>query len=373
MKTILVYRDTLLPISETFIKAQAESMTRYAARYCGLWPAHPSLPLEREAALLNRDSGWMSSFRQKVYFLSHVATDFKARIKTWPVSLIHAHFGPDGVRAIPLAKSLRVPLIVTLHGYDITKLAWVSSEYRRLWMAADRILCVSQFVRQRALERGCPAEKLVVHYIGVDERRFAGNAKDSVLRPRNVLFVGRLVEKKGCSYLIDAMRQVQATVPTATVTIIGEGPLRASLERRARAANISCEFLGAQDSSAISKYMQDAAVFCVPSVTAKDGDSEGFGIVFIEAQAAGLPVVSFRHGGIAEAVHDGVTGMLAPERDSITLASYITSYLSDEQLRARTGSAGREFVRRHFVLAKQTATLERIYDDVLGEAIEARR
>ena len=369
MKKVLVYRETLLPVSETFIKAQAESMRRYSARYCGLWPALPSLPLEREFALLNRKTGWWSSLRQKVYVLSHFAPKFMAQIKSWDISLVHAHFGPDGIRAIPLAKSLNVPLIVTLHGYDISRKPSITHGYRRLWKAASRIVCVSEFIRQRALENGFPEEKLIVHYIGVDEERFERKAQACVTGRKNVLFVGRLVEKKGTAYLINAMRRVQTTVPNATLTVVGDGPLRARLESQARAANISCEFLGAQDISVIRRCMHNAAVFCVPSVTAVDGDSEGFGIVFIEAQAAGLPVVSFRHGGIAEAVNDGVTGMLAPEKDDHKLAEYIVGFLADETLRTMTGSAGKEFVARRFSLARQTAMLEEIYDEVLRDAV----
>jgi colanic acid/amylovoran biosynthesis glycosyltransferase len=369
MKTILVYRDTILPISETFIKAQAESMARYLVRYCGMDSARPSLALSSDVALLNPDPSWKSSLRLSLYNRLDFAPGFKALIKSWGVSLIHAHFAPDGLRALPLARFLKVPLIVTLHGYDITKRDEPSKNYRALWKEADLFLCVSDFIRRSAIEKGFPRDKLLVHYIGVDESKFSAIPENSVKSPNKVLFVGRLVEKKGCQYLISAMREVQDVIPDAKLTIIGDGPLRASLQVQAKTLGVICDFLGAQDSTVISRHMHEAAVFCVPSVTAGDGDSEGFGIVFIEAQAAGVPVVSFRHGGIPEAVKDGVTGLLAPERDVSGLAKNIIRYLTDEELRHAAGKAGMDFVHEHYRLAEQTAKLESIYDQVLSDRV----
>jgi colanic acid/amylovoran biosynthesis glycosyltransferase len=365
MTTVLIYRDTCLPISETFIKAQAESLTRYSARFGGIYPANPSLPLGDNVALLVREAGWRSSLRLVLYNKLNIAPDFFALVRNWDVSLIHAHFAPDGLRAIRLSKSLKVPLIVTLHGYDVTISDVFKRDYRELWQTADVFLCVSNFIRRCAIERGFPEEKLLVHYIGVDESKFRPGAERDSSSSKNVLFVGRLVEKKGCQYLIAAMRDVQSAVPEATLTIIGDGPLRLDLENQARRLGVVCEFLGAQDPITISQHMKQAAVFCVPSVTSKDGDSEGFGIVFIEAQASGIPVVSFRHGGIPEAVQDGMTGLLAPERDVAQLARNIIRYLCDDDLRLAAGRAAREFVRKNYALVDQTAKLESIYDWVL--------
>jgi glycosyltransferase involved in cell wall biosynthesis len=367
MKTVLVYRDTILPISETFIKAQADAMTRYAARYCGLYPARPSLIPAEQAALLRPDASWRSQLRLKLYQKLHFTGSFRRLVEDQQIALVHAHFAPDGVNALPLARSLGVPLVVTLHGYDVTKREDLSRGYHDLWEKASLFLCVSEFIRQRALERGFPAGKLRVQYIGVNEQLFAAPGQNLPPSESSVLFVGRLVEKKGCAYLMEAMQRVQAVMPGVRLTVIGDGPLRPSLESKARHLGVAADFLGAQNSDIIRRHMQRSTVFCAPSVTAADGDSEGFGIVFIEAQATGVPVVSFRHGGIPEAVSDGQTGLLAPERDAEGLAERLLQYLTDEPKRMAAGAAGRAFVHEQFSLRRRTAELESIYDELLKQ------
>jgi glycosyltransferase involved in cell wall biosynthesis len=365
MKTVLVYRDTILPISETFIKAQADAMTRYTPQYCGLYPASPSLIPAVEASLLRPDASLRSRLRLKLYQKLHFTGAFCRLVRHRDVALVHAHFAPDGLSALPLARSLGVPLIVTLHGYDVTKSDAATNQYRNLWEQASLFLCVSEFIRERALDKGFPATKLRVQYIGVDERLFASAPQSSSLSEKKVLFVGRLVEKKGCQYLIEAMQRVQATTHNVRLTIIGDGPLRSSLEKKALDLGVAVDFLGAQNSSSIRSHMLQSTVFCAPSVTASDGDSEGFGIVFLEAQAMGVPVVSFRHGGIPEAVNDGETGLLAPEGDVEGLAERLLHYLQDETARRAAGEAARVFVQEHFSLHRRTSELESIYEDVL--------
>jgi len=367
MKRVLVYRETLLPISETFIKAQTESMTRYRACYAGLLRASPSLPLDGEQALLVRKPSVLTTLRLKLYRKFGFAPAYKRLIASWGVGLVHAHFGPDGVNAMRLARFLKVPLIVTLHGYDVTTEQPFEALYGELWKEADLFLCVSDFMRRTAIERGFPDEKLKVHFIGVDTEEFRVRNRSRSKDSRKVLFVGRLSEKKCCRYLLDAMHMVQAAIPEADLTIIGDGPLRVSLEAQAQDLGVRCSFLGAQDSSTIRRHMEESALFCAPSVRGANGDSEGFGIVFLEAQAAGVPVVSFRHGGIPEAVEDGVTALLAPEGDSAALAHNILFYLQDPALARAAGLAGERRANQEFELKRQTAALEVIYDDLLRE------
>jgi glycosyltransferase involved in cell wall biosynthesis len=199
----------------------------------------------------------------------------------------------------------------------------------------------------------------------VDESWFTPSANRQQEGTKQVLFVGRLVEKKGCKHLIEAMHEVQRVIPDALLTVVGDGPLRSSLEESATRLGVRCDFVGAQDAGAIRRYLRRADVFCVPSVTAADGDSEGFGIVFIEAQAAGVPVVSFRHGGIPEAVHDGISGLLAAEGNVDELARHIIQFLADDDLRLAAGAAGRKYVKERYSLTMRTAELEDIYDRVL--------
>jgi colanic acid/amylovoran biosynthesis glycosyltransferase len=230
---------------------------------------------------------------------------------------------------------------------------------RSLWRYASIFLCISEFVRGKALEFGFPAAKMRVQYIGIDTNYFSPINEP---RDRNlVLFTGRLAEKKGCEYLLRAMQIVRKQVPGARLVIIGDGELRYSLEQLNNQLGIQAEFLGEQPSSTIRDWLRRARVFCAPSLTAASGDTEGLGMVFCEAQGVGTPVVSTRHGGIPEAVRHGQTGLLAPEKDYPQLADHILRFLTNDDIWAEYSSNGRDLVKREFDLATQTEKLEQVY------------
>ena len=202
-----------------------------------------------------------------------------------------------------------------------------------------------------------------MHYIGIDRQHFQPRM-DQVREPL-VLFVGRLVEKKGGEYLVRAMAAVQRQLPNVQLVLIGDGPLRSHLQSLARQLTVRTQFLGKQSPDQVRHWMNRAQVFCGPSIIARSGDAEGFGMVFAEAQAMGLPVASFATGGIPEAVIHGETGLLAPEKDTEQLAKNLMRLLEDTELRQRFALAGQAHVATKFDLKKNTRQLETIYDDVI--------
>jgi colanic acid/amylovoran biosynthesis glycosyltransferase len=374
MSTVIIFRNQLLPISETFIAAQVRSLKRFDAQYVGLVHANLSLPLPSNAIFLCGSSSQVSRLLVASYKLVAYPRHAHSRVRTTRAKLLHAHFAIDGVTALPLLSYLKIPLVVTLHGYDVTI---TDAAFRKtiggclylarrsqLWKKASVFLCVSEFVRRKALEAGFPKEKLKVHYIGIDQRLF--ECTPNLTRRRSVLFVGRLVEKKGCSYLLEAMAEVQKRHCDLELVVVGAGPLAASLAGQAKKLSLSCRFMGDQTQEVIRQLFQSAKVFCVPSVAATNGDSEGLGMVFAEAQAMGVPVVSFQHGGVPEVVRHGETGLLAPERDVATLAKYIEQLVEDEALWNRYSQAGVAWIKRQFDLEKQTRELEAIYETLSG-------
>ena len=370
MPAILIFKETVLPKSETFILAQMQAMRKFSARLIGLEKVPSGLPLPSKPLLLCRARSGAAALRAKIYRKSGIAPLFHARARREQPALLHAHFASGGLTAIPLAKSLGVPLLVTLHGSDVT-VKWASARsIRRLGREATLFLCVSHFIRDRAIAAGLPEEKLRVHYIGVDLQQFQAPAAD--VAGAGVLFVGRLVEKKGCAYLIRAMASVQQTYPDCLLTIIGDGPLRGYLASHAKELGVACRFLGAQPATIVREHLRTTRIFCAPSVTATNGDSEGLGIVFAEAQAMGIPVVSSLHGGIPEVVSDGRTGLLVHERDHPALAAAIASLLGNASLWEQFRHNARAHIEHSFDLAKQTAELETIYRDVIATASQSK-
>ena len=374
MRTVLIYRNELLPVSETFIQKQASELTNFRPVYVGLRRYEPSLTLRDKPVLLCPNTA-AAKTRGMLYKATGFAPLFHRRAKRLDAALLHAHFAVDGVNALPLVGAIQKPMIVTLHGIDVTT---TDESYRgsttgriylahrqRLWDRASAFLCISDFMRRKALESGFPAHKLRTHYIGIDINFFRPYVPEyPVYLRKSVLFVARLVEKKGCTHLIQAMQQVQSRFPDARLVIIGDGPERSSLEAQARSLGVQCDFRGAQPSSVVRQEISSARVFCVPSVTARSGDSEGLGIVFAEAQAMGVPVVSSLHGGIPEVVCNGATGLLAPERDHNKLAEHIMQFFANDAFWKDCSRKAVKWISDNFDIQRQTAYLEQIYEEV---------
>jgi glycosyltransferase involved in cell wall biosynthesis len=376
MPRVLLFRNELLPISETFIAGQARSLARYEPWFAGLKRVPGGLALDEARVIAATEKNSLrEKISRRIYLRAGIAPGFLRRVEAVEPDLIHAHFATDACAALTLQNRLRVPMVVTLHGYDVTSDAAALSHFRagrkylrqmrQLWAQASVFVCVSESIRQRALENGFPCEKLWVHPIGIDLDFFRpGDPRE---KEPLVMFVGRLVEKKGCVHLLRAMRQVESRMPEARLVVLGHGPLRGALESEARETLTRCEFLGASSAEAVREWMGRAAVMAVPSVVAENGDSEGLSTVVCEAQAMALPVAGFRGPGIE--VVDGETGLLVPQRDESALAEAIVTLLRDRALVARMGATGRQRVERFFNLWRQTALLEEKYDEVLNSAI----
>ncbi|MFT4111475.1 glycosyltransferase [Silvibacterium sp.] len=326
-----------------------------------------SLEVPNNAILLTGEPSVATRIRKRLYWWTWVAPLFHRRVADVKADLIHAHFGPDGITAAHIADRLQLPLIVTLHGYDVTISQRSNAGYEYLWKRASAFLCVSQFIRERAIRAGFPPEKLRVHSIGIDLKQFRPEGTQA--KRNSVLFVSRLVQKKGCEYLLRAMALVQKQRPDVELTIIGDGALRPRLTELAKSLGVRCLFMGSQPGSVIRKELRAARVFCVPSVTADNGDSEGLGMVFAEAQAMGVPVASFEHGGIPEVVRHGEGGLLAPEGNIAQLAENLLLYLNDDDIWSRSRERGMAWVAEQFDIDRQTRELEAIYDEVVNGGV----
>ncbi|MEH2561963.1 glycosyltransferase involved in cell wall biosynthesis [Bradyrhizobium sp. AZCC 2289] len=377
-KTVLVYRNELLPVSETFIKEQILALEDWRAVLVGRKRLN-ELPLDD---LNVRIVGAASpAFSSRVSWKAHrllrsIPSHIKRSLEAEAPCLVHAHFGPDALDAWPLARALNLPMLVTLHGYDInTYRDWweagkggptMRTYPRRLLKLVEQprvgFIAVSQAIRQRAIEFGIPGEKITVNYIGIDTSKFAPGSIPIAQRPAHVLFVGRLVEKKGCRYLIEAMSAVQKDVPDARLIVVGDGPLRHSLEQLAQRSGVNVDFRGAQSSAYVKRELNAARVFCLPSVTAESGDAEGFGLVLLEAQASGVPVVTSARGGAAEGIREGVTGYRFAEGDIEILATKLISLLKENKILRQMSEQGSRYVAQEFDLTHRARQLEILYD-----------
>jgi len=201
--TVAIFRKRLLSYSETFIADQGRLLPNYRPVFCGYQQDTSGIQLLNGAQqiLLDDYSNMVSlskfMFRHR---LGGGRTWIEAIEKQSP-ALIHAHFLNDGLDAVELGDQIDLPVITTFHGHDITKhenSATQSSINRRFFDRVERIIAVSEFMAEQALARGCPENKLLQHYIGIDLDKFTQPKCES--EQPSLLFVGRLVEKKGCTY-----------------------------------------------------------------------------------------------------------------------------------------------------------------------------
>ena len=364
-----IFRLQLFKPSETFVRAQVDAFTRYHAVYIGT-----QLFGEGGQADLAIPARNLASWA-KIYS-GRGAVPFTRALGSRTLDILHAHFAIDGALAVSLATSLKIPLVTTLHGFDVTRKdgellrsgrpALVASVFKRprLMREGALFICISEFIRKAALARGYPSEKLLVHYIGIDTRSLL--PRDGTGEEGLLVHVARLVEKKGTLYLMRAFAEIKPHHPNARLVILGDGPLRVSLEAEAQRLGIAeaCEFRGMMPNAEVLAWVRKACALVVPSVTAADGDAEGFGIVNLEAGAQGVPVIAYRSGGIMEAIIHGKTGLLSDERDVRSLADNLAAILRDQALRKALGAEARRHVETNFNIHRQSARLEAIYDDL---------
>lgn len=368
---VVIFRKRLLAYSETFIADQGQLLPNYLPVYAG-YQRDPSgadliaqsrqLLLEDYAVLLEVSKFWLrQGFTPNRSWLS-------ALEQTNP-ALIHAHFLKDGLDAILIGKHLSIPVITTVHGHDVSKQqnsSRIRKGFRFFFEHVDRVIAVSDFIAGQALRQGCPESKLIKHRIGIDLDRFKQEKNES--QQPSLLFIGRLVEKKGCTYLLQAMAKLKGKFPELKLTIVGEGDLRSSLQQQAESLGLDAEFVGRENAQQIRERLAQCWLFVAPSITATSGDAEGLPIVFLEAQALRAPVVSFYGGGVSEAIEDGSTGLLCEEKDVGALAENIATLLENSTLRQNMGDRGRERVEEYFDIRKQCARLERIYDETISRS-----
>ncbi len=372
-RNVLIFRSTLLAYSETFIPAQAEKFRSFIPYYAG-FKAIKGIVLPPDRTLAPHANRLVGRLRNVASEFGFYEPAFLAAVARIQPAVIHAHFEECGIRALPLAQHFRTPLFVTCHGYDVTVqttrwqgLPFLGAHFLRrrqaMFRGASRFLGVSRFICDAMLRRGYPADKVRLHYIGIDTARFSPDP-DVVPKPQ-ILFVGRLVEKKGCGDLVRAMIEVNARYPEVELVIAGHGPLRESLESLVREHRLHVRFAGVVTPDEVLRLLRESMLASMPSVRSGSGDSEGLSMVNLEAQAPGVPVIQTRHGGIPEAVEDGVTGLLAEERDPAGLARLILTLLDDSALRTKMGQAARARILRDFNLETQSRQLEAQYEEFL--------
>jgi phosphatidyl-myo-inositol dimannoside synthase len=264
---------------------------------------------------------------------------------------VHVHWVvPNAVMVADLVRAAGAPLVVSLHGSDVfvaERLRSVGALARRALLSAGAVTACSSDLGRRALGLGAPAARTSVVPYGVDVDAFSPERARSDVRARLgvpedaflVLALGRLVEKKGFSYLVEAA----ARTGGVRVVIAGDGDLRASLLEQIKASHAPVTLTGALDRETMAAALAGADVVAVPSVVDAAGNVDGLPNTLLEAMASGRPVVASRVAGIPDVVVDDVNGLLVPEKDVDALAAALRRLAREPELRARLGQQARRW------------------------------
>jgi colanic acid/amylovoran biosynthesis glycosyltransferase len=373
VETFVSYRDRIVPRSEvTFLRRLYVAFDRLRPVWVGRRHDAGLPDLGQEPLFLG--GAGIRGTADRALFKHLGVLPSRPDLRALKPRLVHAHFGRGGALALPLARALGIPLVVSFYGGDATK----DKHYDRslfprvfarrlaaLQREAALFICVSEFIRNRLVERGFPPEKLQVIHSGVDFDIEAGVPPQRP--PGYVLFAARFVEKKGAAYLIEAVRRLRQEGRDVPLVLIGNGPLGDELKRQAACLD-SVLFHGWVSNRELRRWLAGALALCVPSCIAETGDAEGLPTVAIEAMAAGTPVVGSQHAGIGEAVEDGRTGFLVPPEDPEAIAAALRRLCDEPDLRDRLGGNARRVAAARFEVCAQSRRLQQTLLDVIGTA-----
>jgi glycosyltransferase involved in cell wall biosynthesis len=271
-----------------------------------------------------------------------------------PIQVIHAHWiFPQGVIAL-LARTLtrsRAKVLCTSHGGDLYGLkgAVFSRVNKMVADACDHLTVVSHSMRVDLMKLGVESRKVSVIPMGVDlRRRFVPPSVPS--RAESLLFVGRLVEKKGLRYLLEAMPEILKRFPHAHLTVVGDGPSRLELEKLASSLGLRARvrFLGALKNEELPAIYHKAGVVVFPSMVSDDGDREGFGLVLVEALGCGCACVVTDLPAMMDIVQNNRTALVVRQKKPGELADAISTMLSNAGLRSAMAAEGRNHVLKRF-------------------------
>ncbi|MFI5177927.1 MAG: glycosyltransferase [Vicinamibacterales bacterium] len=375
MKPLVLHGvDEFLPRSETFVYTVVSAHQQFdAAILCHARVNAAEFPFPRVHVHPNPRSrrtaaGWIARAMEGATRRSPWRRRIDALMAELAPAVVHAHFGPIGCELVAVARAAGIPLVTSLYGVDAAVLPYLPQwrdQYLQLFREGDLFLAEGPEMRKKVIAAGAPPDRTALQPIALDLRKYPRWAPANA---PTVLFVGRFVEKKGLLDAIHAFAAARARVPDARLTIVGSGPdeapARAAVTRLGLTSVVA--FAGMQPHAEVIARLRSATVLLHPSVTARDGDSEGGApTILLEAQAIGTPIVTTRHADIPHVVPDGPGVHLCAEHDVDALAEGLVTALS---VREASSAA---YVTAHHDVGHAIVRLEASYRAAIGGRLGA--
>jgi len=307
--------------------------------------------------LKNIKSNMCTKIQLPIFIISEIIYTLKRLMISKP-DLIHAHWSlPQGLTGIICKKVVGVPCITTVHGSDVHGLQYpILKTLNRIVINNSDICTANSRTSAKMVSDIAGRKDTQVVPMGVDTNLFSRFEKVDIIRKKYeidgdvLLFVGRLIRVKGVYYLIKALPEVLKQHPKTKLLIVGSGP-----EKR-RLIQLCAELAIINRVVFINDVLQEdliplysmANILVLPSIIDVTGETEGLGVVLLEAMACRVPVIGSDVGGIRDIIIDGETGLLSEQKKSDSLAEKIIKLLSDEQLRKKIKENGFKLVKENF-------------------------
>jgi colanic acid/amylovoran biosynthesis glycosyltransferase len=361
-KTLAILTPEGNAYSETFIQAHKHLPFNIKYYYNGLVPEN--LEGGENLKKLNMMETLRLRFNRK---FTNEEFALIQSFKREKVDCILAEYGPTACAILKVAKFVRLPLVVHFHGFDASRkdiIATYGQKYREVFAYASKVMVVSKSMQRELFALGCPSEKLILNTYGPNVQFF----KNSPLyNTAQFVSIGRFVDKKAPHHTIGAFKKVAANYSEATLIMVGDGFLLDQCRRLVTSLDLNdkIKFAGILDKDSIGQILEKSIAFVQHSVVADNGDAEGTPVAVLEAQAAGLPVISTLHAGIPDVVIHNETGLLSAEHDIDAMAANMMHILSTPGLAEQLGSAGKKRVIENFTQENHLMVLKEAIENAL--------
>ncbi len=290
---------------------------------------------------------------------------------------------PSGLVSVAVGKAFQLPVLIYAHGEEIT--GWREPIKRRVmgwtYRQADLVVANSAFTRDRLVELGVEPARVAIVHPGIDPARFGPHARgDRVRRELGIgngpliLSVGRLQRRKGFDRVIEALPYLCVGKPNVTYALVGTGEDEHRLRRLAFKSGVAdkVRFVGQVCDEELPAWYAACDVFAMPNRNV-NGDTEGFGMVYLEAGACGKPVVAGRDGGTGSAVLDGITGLRVDGSRTEAVAAALLRLMTMPELAEALGRQGQRRALAGFTWDSVASKTKRLHDMMLGDTDRGRR
>lgn len=313
---------------------------------------------------------WSARFRL-LHFLRGFRRAVRAAVQDFRPDVLHVHWWfPGGLTVWPSRGLPReLPVVITSHGTDLfllDRIRMARPLARWVFARAAQVTVISSPLVPRVTALGVPPERVTVVPMPLDAATFSAGDGSSARDGDLILFVGRLIERKGAEFAIRAVAELRQRGKKLRLLVVGDGPERAALERLAGTLGVraAVAFAGLLPPAEVAPLYRRAAALVFPAVTDWKGEQEGFGMVLVEAMRSGLPIVATKSGGIPDVIADGTTGLLVAERDPAAIADAVAKLLADPAQAKRLAAAAQADVAARFAPER----IARVFDDVYRRA-----